>query len=243
VAETKKVNEIDIFNKWKTTQHPTYFQQLYTSMKNMLHSAAKKASYGSNLPESAHKAWAAQNFYDALRTYKPDSGASLQTHVFGAVHQKAKRLNYMYQNLAYIPEPRAMQVGLYQTEHSNLIDELGREPTPSELAGRLDWETKDVMHIQKEIQKDLAMAAGTEEKAFYEGSADEEVLEHLYPELNMEEQTMFDYIYGKHGKLRLVKANNKIDFDGIAKRMGVSSSKTRSILTGIRGKLKKRLER
>jgi DNA-directed RNA polymerase specialized sigma subunit len=242
VSPTKQLEQ-DLYQKWKKTQDPEHFQGLYGSMKNLLYDAAKKASYGSNLPESAHRIWAAQNFFDALRTFDPKSGASLQTHVYNAVHQKAKRLNYMYQNLGYIPEPRAAQVGLYQTEYMNLRDNLGREPTPNEMADRLSWNIKDVVNIQKEIQKDLGLGEGTEEQVFFESSSDEELLEYIYQDLAPEEQLVYDYIFGKHGKPRLVKANNKIDFGQMGAMCGFSASKARTIVTKIKVKLKKALER
>jgi len=243
LGSEQKTNELDLFNKWNTTQDKRHFQALYTSMKPLLYDAAQKAAYGSNIPESAHRIYAAQNFLDALRTFKPSAGASLQTHVYGAVHQKAKRLNYLYQNLGHMPEPRAMQVGLYQTEHANLRDSLGRDPTHQEIAERLGWAVKDVQHIQNEIHKDLALAEGVEEQVTFESSADEETLEYLYYDLTPEEQQVYDYILGKHGKPKLVKANNRIDFDKISGKTGYSASKIRSIADRIKVKLKKALEK
>lgn len=243
MAETRKKTEIDLFNKWKQTGDKQHFQELYSSMKNLIHDAARKAAYGSNVPESAHKIYAAQNFYDALRTYDPKKGTALQTHVYGAVHQKAKRLNYMYQNLGHIPEPRAQQIGLYQNEHQYLKDSLGREPSTAELADRLNWSMKDVSNIQKELRKDLAMAEGTEEAPFFEGHREEEILNYLYYDLSSEEKVVYEYVFGKFGKPRMIKMNNKIDFDGIAQRMGVSTSKVRTVFAGIRKKLEKAIKK
>lgn len=237
MASEKKQSEVDLFNQWKKTNDPVHFQNLYSSMKNLIYDAAKKAAYGSNVPESAHRIYAAQNFLDALRTYDPKHGTALQTHVYGAVHQKAKRLNYMYQNLGHIPEPRAQQIGLYQNEQQSLRDSLGREPSAAELADRLNWNLRDIGHIQKELRKDLAMDQGTEEMPFFETSRDEEILSHLYYDLSNEEKVVYEYMFGKFGKPRMIKANNKVDFDGIAKRVGVSSSKIRTIFSGIRSKL------
>jgi len=179
VADRKKTEE-SLFADWRKTNDPQYFRKLYDSMKPLLHDAAKKASFGSNIPESAHKIYAAQNFYDALRTFKPGKGAAIQTHVYGAVHQKAKRLNYLYQNLGHIPEPRAQSIGLFQNEQSYLKSSLGREPSTAEMADRLGWGVKQVANIQREIQKDLALGEGTEDRSFFESSRDEEVLDYLY---------------------------------------------------------------
>jgi DNA-directed RNA polymerase specialized sigma subunit len=239
VADNRKENELALFQKWKKSQDPAHFQELYGSMKNLIYDAARKASFGSNLPESAHRIYAAQNFLEALKTYNPNSGAALQTHVYGSVHQKAKRLNYLYQNLGSIPEPRAQMIGLYQNEHSNLHDELGREPSAAELADRMGVGLSQITTIRKELRKDLALGEGTDEVVFAEGSRDEELLHNLYFDLAPEEKNVYEYMFGKFGKPRLVKKNNKLDFDKVAKNMGVSSSKVRTIYGSIRKKLEK----
>lgn len=233
-----KQSEIDLFKAWQQTGDKTHFQSLYGQMKPLLDTAATKASYGSNLPKSAHQIWAAQSFMDALKTYDPARGVALQTHVYNAVHQKAKRLNYLYQNLGQVPEPRAMQVGLFNTEKANLTHELGREPSAAELADRTGLGLKDIERLQKEIQKDLSLSS-LEEEVTVESPREEEILSLIYYDLTNEEKTVYDYIFGKHGKPRLVKPNRKIDFEGIAGRVGFSSSKVRSVFARIRDKYEK----
>lgn len=243
VTVDQKAEELNLFHQWRATEQPRYFQALYTSMKPLIYQAAKKASYGSNIPESAHRIYAAQNFLDALRTYDPAKGSALQTHVFSAVHQKAKRLNYMFQNLGHIPENRASQVGNYQAEHANLSGELGREPTHHEIATRLGWSVRDVMHIQKEVHKDLAMSEGTEETPFSEGRGEEEVLDFLYHELTPEEQQVYDCVRGTHGRPKMVKTNGRVDFERIGATLGYSSSKARTIYGRIRAKYERMAKR
>ena len=238
-----KSKEREVFAKWQANKNPQHFQFLYNSMKPLIYDAAMKASSGSNLPESAHRAYAAQNFLEALRTYKPGTGATLQTHIWGAVNQKAKRLNYQFQNLGHMPEPRAQSIGLYQNESEYLRNALGREPSAAEIADRLGWGIRDVVKIQKELHKDLAIGEGTEEVPFFQSSKDEEVLDFMYYDLGNEERVVYDYIFGKNGKPKMVKANNKIDFIGIAKKVGQSESKTRQIFGRIRAKLEKAMKR
>lgn len=243
MAKEKQKDEISLFKEWKHNGSVPAFQQLYSSMKPLLYKAAEKASYGSNIPQSAHQIWAAQNFYDALRTYSPNKGTALQTHVFNSVHQKAKRLNYLYQNLGHIPEPRAMQIGLYHNIYENMKARLGREPSPAEISDELGWGIKDVVKVQKEIQKDLSLDVSAQEEGFYESPVDEEILDFVYYELAPEEQLIYDYVFGKHGKPRLVKANNKIDFAAISRRVGFSGSKARALWTKVRLKVQKALHR
>lgn len=235
-------NELDLYKKWKQTGDKQAFQDLYRSMKPLIYTAAKKASYGSNIPESAHKIYAAQNFFDSLRTYDP-SKRQLKSHVYEWVEQKAKRLNYQYQNLGHIPEPRAQSVGLYQTIYSNLRDELGREPSQAELADRLQWGLKDVANIQKEIRKDLAIMEGTQEVPIVQSRRDEEMLDYLYYELPPEEQVVYEYIFGKHGKQAMIKPGGKVDYDRIASQVGFSVSKVRSLAANIGKKFERESRR
>lgn len=237
--QSKKDKELEMFHDWKKTGSKKAFQDLYASFKPLIYSAAKKASYGSNIPEPAHRAYAAQAFYDALRTFSPTSGAALATHLYGSVQQKVKRLNYMYQNLGSMPEPRAQRVGVYQTEFANLHAELGRDPTDQELSQRLHMSVSDIRNLKSEITKDLQISEGVEETAFFEGSRESEILDHLSFDLTPEEKNIFEYIQGKNGKARMVKANGKIDFDRIARVAGISSSRCRTIYGSIKKKFEK----
>jgi len=234
-----KEDELALFKKWKRSQNKEQFQELYESMRPLIYRASQKAAYGSNIPESAHGIYAAQNFYDALRTYDPTKGAALGTHVHNTVEQKGKRLNYLYQNLGHMPEPRAQSVGLYQNEYGNLRATLGREPSAAELSDRLGWSLTQVKNIRKEIQKDLSLSEGLEEQSFFESSKDEELLNYLYYDLTSEEKVVYEHVFGKNGKPRLMKANGRVNFPQIARKMGVSESKARSLFNKIRTKLEK----
>ena len=236
--DNTKTDELQLFSKWKSTGDKSHFQDLYRSMKPLLASAATKASAGSNLPRSAHEIWAAQNFYDALKTFNPNKGVTLQTHVYGAVHQKAKRLNYMYQNLGKISEPRAVQVGLFNTVKSNLSQELKREPSAAEIADNMGISIRDVSRLQVEIQKDLSLS-NLEEQVIVESPKEEEALAFLYYEIGNEEKVVYDYVFGKHGKIRAIKPNGKIDFAKIARSAGMSESKVRSLFSKIKEKYEK----
>jgi DNA-directed RNA polymerase specialized sigma subunit len=245
--EDLKSKELEIFKKWKQTQDPKHFQALYGSMKGLIYSAAKKASYGSNLPESAHKVYAAQAFLDALKSYQPGKGTALQSHVYGSINNKVKRLNYEYGNIAHIPEPRMMSVGLYQSELENLKGELNRMPSTSELADRLKWSMTETGRMQKELRRDLALDTGSEEHSFFESSIDDEILNYTYYELGPQEKLVFEHIYGRNGRRAMVKSRpngkNIVDFAGIARATSLSESKVRSLVLNIRSKLTEALKK
>tara|TARA_Y100000310_G_scaffold61181_1_gene56482 strand:+ start:1434 stop:1679 length:246 start_codon:yes stop_codon:yes gene_type:complete len=67
-----------------------------------------------------------------LNSYNP-ALAQLNTHLINYL-KKLQRFVISYQNVAHIPEPRAIGIGKYHTIFDNLESEKGREPTISELA-------------------------------------------------------------------------------------------------------------
>jgi len=233
----------DLYKEWKEKQDKQSFQNLYMTMKPDIENAARKASFGSNIPQPVHKIWAAQSFYDSLKTFDPTMGASLKTHVWNSVQNKAKRLNYKYQDLGTKPEPRAAMVGLYQNETSNLTQELGRDPTAAELADRMGVGIQDVEKIRKEVRKDLAFDHGVGEDITFEQSTDEEMLNFLYYELGNEERLVYEHIFGRGGRQRSLKPNGRVNFDKIAKETGFSTSKIRQIAKKIGAKLQKQMRK
>lgn len=236
--------DLDLFNEWKKKQDKESFQNLYMDMKPEIENAARKASLGSNIPQPVHKIWAAQSFYDALHTYKPEKGASLKTHVWNSVQGKANRLNYEFQNLGNVPETRVIQVGRYQNELAHLTEKFGREPSAAELADRLGIGIKDVERLRKEVQRDLTLGeGGVGEGITFEKSIDEEILNFLYYELGNEERIVYEHIFGKNGKTRAVKSDKRVDYDRISQLTGFSTSKVRAIAKRIGTKLDQHLRR
>jgi len=210
-------------------------------MKPDIESAARGSSIGSNIPQPVHKIWAAQSFYDSLRTFNPQAGASLKTHVWNSVKNKGKRLNYKYQDLGSKPEPRAAMVGLFQNETANLTQELNRDPTAIELSERMGVGIQDVERIRKEVKKDLSFDQGVGDDITFEQSVDEEILNFLYYELGNEERLVYEHLFGRSGRPRALKPNGRVDFDKISRATGFSTSKVRQIAKKIGAQLQKHM--
>lgn len=238
--QEKKDIELETFKDWKKSQSKSDFQKLYTSMKPLIYGAAKSAAYGSNIPEIAHRVYAAQAFLDALRTFDPKGGAALQTHVYGNVSKKVKRLNYEYQNLGKIPEPRAILVGRFQNELANKHNELGREPSAAEMSDHMGIPLKHITGLMKEIRKDLAIdrTSGTDEFSFSEQGKDEEFLSYLYYELTPEEKVVYEYMTGSYGRPKLER-HGKLDIGAVVKNSGMSENKVKNLHLTIREKYRK----
>jgi len=102
----------------------------------------------------------------ALQTYDPTM-AQMNTHIINYL-KKLQRYVINYQNVAHIPEPRAIGIGKYHTIYDNLESEKGREPTIAELADAMVWAPLDIERLQTEMRSDLSMTVDTsDDGGFY----------------------------------------------------------------------------
>lgn len=68
---------------------------------------------------------------------------------------KVKRLNYTYQTAARRPEHQQLKVNEFNVAKQNLTEELGRDPTHTELAGHLGWKVGRVKKFEQEATTDF----------------------------------------------------------------------------------------
>lgn len=87
---------------------------------------------GVDLPRASIEMEAKRLTILALESYDPTM-AQMNTHIINYL-KKLQRFVISYQNVAHIPEPRAIGIGKYQTIFENIEAEKGREPTITELA-------------------------------------------------------------------------------------------------------------
>tara|TARA_Y100000310_G_C20585684_1_gene765289 strand:- start:619 stop:1275 length:657 start_codon:yes stop_codon:yes gene_type:complete len=110
---------------------------------------------GVGLPRASIEMEAKRLTILALDSYDP-AKAQMNTHIINYL-KKLQRHVITYQNVARIPEPRAIGIGKYQTIYDNLESEKGREPTITELADAMVWPTSEIERFQSEQRKDLSM--------------------------------------------------------------------------------------
>ena len=56
----------------------------------------------------------------------------------------------------------------------------------------------------------------------------------VYYDMNPEQQLVYDYLNGEHGKERLAKPSGQPDFRAIARRAGISENKVQKIRKQLR---------
>ena len=237
MANNKELEELDLyhFNKWKDTGRKEYFQRLYRGFGGLINEASRKAAMGSNVPQSAFKLQAAQQFYDSLRTFDPSRGASLKTHIFNGVENKLKRINAQYGNIARIPERSGAALGVFainkmQNTEELLRQKLNREPTVVEIADEMGVTPRDVEGLKKEVKRDLSLNAQLEDMVMYDefASADD-LLDMAYYDMNPKQQLLYDYVSGKHGKEAILKPSGQPDFKAIARKMNLPDSQIQKL--------------
>lgn len=166
-----KTKELDLYYKYKSGDMEAK-NQLVKSLNPIISQQASKY-YNSGIPPIAIRLEGKRLADHAIDTYDP-SKAQLNTHVFNNL-QKLSRFVTTYQNVGYIPEPRALMIGRYINIKDNLEAELGREPTTAELADALKVSVAEIDRLQLEMRKELSMQLITQDdeggrSGFYEYS-------------------------------------------------------------------------
>jgi len=189
---------LQLWETWKQDPNPKTLQPLLKQFEPTFGHAVRSWK-APNVNESAFRAEITRHAIKALEGYDPNRGASLTTHVTGRI-QKAKRFNTQAQNMAYIPEEKAKYIGQIDAAKDQLYDELGREPTHTEIAPLVGISPKRVKEIQGLRRADIRSSSFQSDPQGHTSSRDQEIISLLRPELKGDEQKVYDYIYGQNGK-------------------------------------------
>jgi hypothetical protein len=234
----KREDETKLLSNFKKDPTKANFMPLYQSFKPWIYKAARPNMFGSPIPQSAHMAYAAQSFLDAIRTHDPKL-APFRIHAYSTVLNKGKRLNLKYQNIGYIPEARATKYQLFNNTIAMLKEMLGREPSTLEISDELKWSPKMVETMRKEIRKDLILDEAKSE-AFTLARSDKakQALQDLQYSLIPAHQVVLEHAVGLNGKPAMLKPNGGPDLGAISKATKLSVPQIRSALKTITRKYK-----
>lgn len=225
-ASAQDAKDIEAWKTWKDDPTPQNFQPLMQRFDGLM---AQKARIwkAPRVNDAAFKRNMMGHALSAFKSFDPSYGASLRTHVTNRV-QKSKRYNVQNQNLAYIPEPKAMLIGKIDAATDELRDDLGREPTHQEVGSAIGKSGKLVKEVQGLRRNDVASASFETDPVSILSPRHDQVVSLLRPALKGDEQHVFDYMYGLNGKPRIASTGD------IATKMGKSPSQI--------SRLKKRVE-
>lgn len=227
----KAATEVDLWRTWKESgEDPDNLQPLLQSLNPVIQSNIIRHK-APRIPKSVMEAEARTMTVKALRRYNPERGTMVSTHV----HNNLKGLNRFVkknQNFTRIVENQANRIGDFQRERGMLTQELGRDPTFLELSDRLNMSVKKVERLDKEIRRDSFTASKTDD--MFETNPFEmtlpvhrEIVELLPYELTLDEQKVFNHLFGRGG----VKKDQSTG--GIARKLGWSDSKVSQLKNSI----------
>jgi hypothetical protein len=236
--KTDRAKELALLDGFKKSPSTETFTPLYQSFKNMIYGAARPNMFGSPIPQSAHMAYAAQSFLDAIRTHDPKL-APFHIYAYSTIRNKGKRLNLKYQNIGYIPEARATKYQLFNNTVAWLTEQFGREPSTHEIADELKWSPKMVETFRKEIRKDLVLDEGRAEIfSLTKSDKAKQALNDIMYSLIPAHQLVLEHAVGLNGRDALNKASGGPDLQAISKATKLSVPKIRSALKTITRKYK-----
>lgn len=151
----------------------------------------------------------------AIERYQPSAGVKFRTFLENTV--RLNRFTTQYKNVARIPEHRALLIKRYIAAKKILEAQNDREPTVTEMADALHWSVNDVAKMEQALNRRELAASGMEFDQL-SGQSDrfKETAEFLYFGLTPEEQLVYDYSLGAHGKRRITDVREMAKVTGLS---------------------------
>lgn len=211
-----KDEELELWKKWKYNGDQQALDNLMASLRPLV----KKISspwIRSGIPQSALEGEVKRIVLESLQSYDPSYGVQLNTFIISR-SKKINRFVYKHQNIGRISEQRITQIGTFNNVKQFMTDRFGREPSAVQLADELGWSIPEVERMEQESRRDIIGSMQVVDPGIVMTDRDQEVLDFLYYELTPEEQNIYDYLLGKHGK-PMLKANE------IADKLGTNPAK------------------
>jgi DNA-directed RNA polymerase specialized sigma subunit len=230
---SRQQREIELWKTWKASgENREDFAPLLQSFQPLLQKRIRVFSGRTPLPPAAVEAEFNKRFLHAARTYDPNRGAKLSTHVQNQL-KSAQRFITRYQNVGRIPEPRAYNIGKFTTARGELEQKFKRPASSMELADRLQWNLDEVHRMEAELSHgDLPTSGFLDDPTVVVPSREREVLKLLQFELTPDERVVYEHLLGSGGRPSLSATQ-------IAKKMGWSDSK----VSRIRAKIAKKAQK
>ncbi len=194
--ENRQQQDLDLWREWRKTGRQDVLKRLLDRLQPLIY--REVAKWGSTVPAAALESKGRLLTVEALKTYNPNRGAAIGTHVTARL-RKLSRHVYPHQNVARLPENKQLMFNTVAVAQNNLQDTLGREPTVEELSDELKWTPKKVTDFQRAFgRRELVESEG----AFLETEDSTSVLtDFFYHGLPPSDQRLFEDITG-YGGLR-----------------------------------------
>lgn len=237
-ASLRATDDLGLWQHWNDNgQKPEHLQPLLKKYEPLFTRKANEWKAPA-VSQSAFKAELKKHFIDALKSYDPNMGTALNTHVQYRL-QKAKRYNAKYQNVGYIPEGQAEHIGDIQSAQNELTEDLGRAPTPAEIGTHLGLPETKVKGILKSLRNDIPSSRFESDPTEIGTAREHDVIRLMGHSptdyFTAEEAKVFNHIFGINGHKKIT------DTTTLASTIGVSQPKISRLKTGIANKIRKNM--
>jgi DNA-directed RNA polymerase specialized sigma subunit len=193
--ESRQQQDLELWRQWRRTNSPATLEKLLTRLQPLIY--REVAKWGSTVPAAALESKGRLLTVEALRTYNPNMGAAIGTHVTARL-RKLSRHVYPYQNVARLPENKQLMFNTVMVAQSQLEDTLGREPTVTELADELKWTKRKVSDFQRSFsRRELVESEGV---TLDTDEVTSTLTDFFYHGLAPKDQKLFEDITGYGGK-------------------------------------------
>ena len=201
ITKDRQAKEVQLWQNWMDNPNNKTLKPLLKSLNPVIDHHTNKMT--GNLPRSAIKAEMTRLVVDYLPGYDP-SKSQLNTYLFNTAGQKLNRYVYNHQNLGTIPEPRIIMIGRLNKVKTNLENELGREPTYTEIADEMKVPVDQIQLLEKELRPDLVID-GRYTNMFGDNDAThvDDSIAMLHASVDGNEKQVLEYVYGLDGKPQL----------------------------------------
>lgn len=222
-----KSKDLEAWMKWKQSGSKKDMAALIQQISPIIYNEVHRAS--GSLPKSAlsgeAKLWAIK----AIKTFDPERGVALNTHVSNYL-PKVRRLNYQYQNNIRLPENQQLKYHEYNRQLSQLSDLLNREPTDEELAKALGWSKPHVIKFRNSLFADMMESSSDKPSEFTQFNERSILMAHILDQLTPEEKIIFDHA----NKTPATPATQVADILGVnLNRYNYLKSKLKSKMAGL----------
>lgn len=237
LAARLRAEDTQMWQQWKAAPSPDTLRPLMKRFEPVLRQKVQMWK-APGVNEAAFKANLRIHAMDAFNTFDP-SKAGLRTHLENRL-KKSMRFNVQQQNYGYIPEAKAGRIGDVTRATDELSEELGRTPTPQEIADFLNpmlstrqrLTPKKVEQIQQAQFGDVIGSSLESDVSPQAISREREVVGLLRPALTPDQQSVYDHLYGLNGKQRTTSTTQ------LANLLGKSPSQVSRLRTAILDKFK-----
>jgi DNA-directed RNA polymerase specialized sigma subunit len=238
VAAERAAGDLKLWHDWNSGgRTPELLQPLMQRYQPLINRKEKEWRAPAVAP-AAFKAELTKHFIGAAETFDPDRGVAFNTHVQNRI-QKAKRFNAKHQNVGYIPEGQAKNIGPLQQMQNQLTEEFGRAPTHAELGEHLDMPENKVTSLLKAMRKDVPSSSFETDPAGFATSREADVVRLIQKRpndyLTPAEAQVFNHIFGVNGARKIT------DTTTLASELGHSQPKVSRLKTSIADKIKKHM--